>query len=51
MKILKHGGQGNATALYPNLLPLLSHLPPSIRENESEYPDFYKKIFENLRLG
>lgn len=48
MKILKNGGQGNATALYPNLLPLLSHLPPSIKENNSE---FYKRFFDNLRTG
>lgn len=47
-KILKNGGQGNATVLYPNLLPLLSHLPPNVKENE---PEFYKKFFDDLRSG
>lgn len=48
MKILKQGGQGNAAAIYPNLLPLLSHLPPSVKENDQE---FYKKFFDDLRSG
>lgn len=48
MKILKNGGQGNAAAIFPNLLPLLSHIPSDIKDSDSE---FYKKFFDNLRSG
>ncbi|KAJ8985103.1 hypothetical protein NQ317_019789 [Molorchus minor] len=47
-KILKQGGQGNATVIYPSLLPLISHFPPTINENSHQ---FYNTFFENLRLG
>ncbi|XP_018571354.1 E3 ubiquitin-protein ligase listerin isoform X2 [Anoplophora glabripennis] len=47
-KILKQGGQGNASVIYPNLLPLISHLPATVDENAQQ---FYNTFFENLRLG
>ncbi|CAH0553483.1 unnamed protein product [Brassicogethes aeneus] len=45
-KILKQGAQGTANVIYPNLLPLLSHLPPNI-----DAGTFYSNFFENIRLG
>ncbi|GJQ69098.1 hypothetical protein Trydic_g6262 [Trypoxylus dichotomus] len=45
-KVLKEGGQGNASVIYPNMLPFLSHLPPSIDNNV-----FYFNFFDNMRLG
>lgn len=47
-KILKQGGQGNASLIYPSLLPLISHLPPIIDDNDHQ---FYNQFFENLWLG
>ncbi|CAG9858317.1 unnamed protein product [Phyllotreta striolata] len=47
-KILKQGGQGNASVIYPSLLPLISYLPPTIEET---VPQFYSLFFENLWLG
>ncbi|XP_050511017.1 E3 ubiquitin-protein ligase listerin [Diabrotica virgifera virgifera] len=47
-KILKQGGQGNASIIYPSLLPLISHLPQTIDDNA---PQFYNLFFENLWLG
>ncbi|EEZ97459.2 E3 ubiquitin-protein ligase listerin isoform X2 [Tribolium castaneum] len=45
-KVLREGGQGNATVIYPNLLSLLHKLPPSVRVDQ-----FYDSFFENLRCG
>ena len=45
-KVLREGGQGNASAIYPNLLSLLHNLPPSLRADQ-----FYDNFFENLRFG
>nr|XP_023024069.1 E3 ubiquitin-protein ligase listerin [Leptinotarsa decemlineata] len=47
-KILKQGGRGNATVIYPSLLPMISHLPPSVDENLSL---FYDSFFGNLCSG
>ncbi|XP_017770844.1 PREDICTED: E3 ubiquitin-protein ligase listerin [Nicrophorus vespilloides] len=45
-KVLRQGGQGNATVIYPNLLPLLSHLPPNL-----DIESFYNNYFNNMRIG
>ncbi|RZC42281.1 E3 ubiquitin-protein ligase listerin [Asbolus verrucosus] len=45
-KVLKEGGQGNATVIYPNLLSLLHKLPPTVKVEH-----FYDSFFENLRNG
>jgi hypothetical protein len=45
-KVLKEGGQGNATVIYPNLLSLLHKLPTTVRVDH-----FYDSFFENLRSG
>lgn len=44
-KILSKGGQGNASVIYKNLLPLLPHLPVS------EEKQFYPTFFEKMRTG
>lgn len=45
-KVLKEGGQGNASIIYPNLLPLMSHLSPNLDIN-----NFYGNYFENIQIG
>lgn len=47
-KILKNGGKGSASIIYPNLLPILSHLPDSILMNSTQ---FYNNFFANLQNG
>ncbi|KAJ8918958.1 hypothetical protein NQ315_016860 [Exocentrus adspersus] len=47
-KVFKQGGQGNASVIYPSLLPLISHLPATVDENAQQ---FYNTFFENLRSG
>lgn len=46
--LLKEGGKGMAKALHPNLMPLLSKLPPEIT-----YPrlDFYSTFFTSFIHG
>lgn len=46
MKVLREGGKGNAVAVFPHLLPLLSNLPPSLDVNV-----FYPNFFENMKMG
>lgn len=46
MKVLREGGKGNAVAVFPHLLPLLSNLPPSLDVNV-----FYPNFFENMKTG
>lgn len=45
-KVLREGGLGNASTVYPSLLPLILHLPPTIN-SETFYPTF----FDNIRQG
>ncbi|XP_046392892.1 E3 ubiquitin-protein ligase listerin [Ischnura elegans] len=47
-RVLKEGGQGNASTIYPNLLPLLSKIP---RELLNDRDLFYKRFFSNMREG
>ncbi|XP_074644451.1 E3 ubiquitin-protein ligase listerin-like [Tubulanus polymorphus] len=45
-KLLHCGGAGNATAIYPNLLPLLSKIP-----DDTTNEGFYAKFFNNMKAG
>lgn len=45
-KVLREAGHGNATTIYPNLLPLISHLPSSLN-----YEEFLPKFFSNMKIG
>lgn len=45
-KILREGGQGSASVIYRNFLPLISHLPSDI-----DFSSFYSNFFENMRVG
>ncbi|XP_030758114.1 E3 ubiquitin-protein ligase listerin [Sitophilus oryzae] len=47
VNVLKLGGQGNATIIYPSLLPLISQLEPI----QAGPLKFYTIIFDNMRLG
>ncbi|KAJ9575352.1 hypothetical protein L9F63_025698, partial [Diploptera punctata] len=46
--ILREGGQGNASAIFPNLLPFISKIPSTVCPNKQ---DFYDKLFGSMRLG
>jgi hypothetical protein len=46
--ILREGGRGNACALFPNLLPLISRIP---YETTEESIKFHKEFFVFLREG
>ncbi|XP_041462561.1 E3 ubiquitin-protein ligase listerin-like [Lytechinus variegatus] len=46
--VLRHGGSGCATTIYPHLLPLLSHLPHEVKGQDEA---FYKEFFNNFREG
>lgn len=46
--LLKEGGKGMAKALHPNLMPLLSKLPPEVTEPTV---DFYTTFFTSLIEG
>lgn len=48
-KILKTGGDGNAGAIYPHLLPLLSKLNKDILGDKTL--SFYRNFFENIDTG
>lgn len=48
VNIFSHGGQGNASFICPNVLPLLSRIPDSIINNKQE---FYVKIFSSFITG
>lgn len=45
-QILREGGQGSATIIYPNLLPLLSKFPMNISSS-----NFYSNFFSSMQLG
>ncbi|XP_017770838.1 PREDICTED: E3 ubiquitin-protein ligase listerin-like [Nicrophorus vespilloides] len=45
-KVLRQGGQGNGTVNYPNLRPLLSHLPPN-----HDIENFCINYMNNMRIG
>ncbi|XP_046741676.1 E3 ubiquitin-protein ligase listerin isoform X2 [Diprion similis] len=45
--VLREGGNGSANAIYPNLLPFISHFPIQ-GENKM---NFYEIFFDNLRKG
>ncbi|XP_046596991.1 E3 ubiquitin-protein ligase listerin isoform X1 [Neodiprion lecontei] len=45
--VLREGGNGSANAIYPNLLPFISHFPI---QNENKM-NFYTNFFNNLRKG
>uniref|UniRef100_A0A1B6G177 E3 ubiquitin-protein ligase listerin n=1 Tax=Cuerna arida TaxID=1464854 RepID=A0A1B6G177_9HEMI len=47
-KVLREGSDGNASLVFPNLLPLLSKISPSLLPDKAQ---FYTKFFENLRIG
>nr|CAH7760823.1 unnamed protein product [Callosobruchus chinensis] len=47
-KILKQGIEGNSSTFYLSMLPLISHLPPTVDENASQ---FYNTLFDNFRIG
>lgn len=47
MKVLQQGGNGNAVAIYPHLLPLLSNLPFAVIDPNT----FYVNFFENMKTG
>ena len=44
----KNGGSGNATVIYPNLLPFLGKIPTDIIGEDT---GFYKAWFENMKQG
>ena len=46
--LLREGGRGMATALHPNLLPLISKLPSEVTEPPL---DFYTTFFTSLVQG
>ncbi|KAM3869223.1 E3 ubiquitin-protein ligase listerin [Diretmus argenteus] len=46
--LLKEGGKGMATALHPNLMPLMSQLPQEVTDPAL---DFYTTFFTSLILG
>nr|CAI5817590.1 unnamed protein product [Callosobruchus analis] len=47
-KILKQGIEGNSSTFYLSMLPLISHLPPTVDENALQ---FYNTLFDNFRIG
>lgn len=46
--ILREGGQGNASEIFPNLLPFISKIPSTVCSNKQE---FYDKFFSSMRQG
>ena len=47
-QLLRKGAHGVGSDIYPKLLPLLSQLPPEVKE---ERPEVYQKLLEALREG
>ncbi|KAK5649826.1 hypothetical protein RI129_000855 [Pyrocoelia pectoralis] len=47
-KLLKEGGFGNACVIFPNLLPLISHLPPNTDPN-STFCLFFEHMFKGMK--
>ncbi|EOA98713.1 Zinc finger protein 294, partial [Anas platyrhynchos] len=47
--VLREGGRGLATVIYPNLLPFISKVPPGITEPKLEYfRTFFSSIIQGL---
>lgn len=46
--VLRNGGSGCASTIYPHLLPLLSHLPPEVKSQDEA---FCREFFNNFREG
>ncbi|XP_064326372.1 E3 ubiquitin-protein ligase listerin [Phalacrocorax carbo] len=46
--VLREGGRGLATVIYPNLLPFISKVPPGIAEPKLEY---FRTFFSNMIQG
>lgn len=46
--IVREGGRGNASAIFPNLLPLLSRIP---YESSDQFIEFHKEFYGFLRQG
>ena len=46
--MLRSGGHGNASVIYPNLLPLLSKIPDDVIGSDVT---FYQELFNNMRTG
>lgn len=42
--ILSEGGRGNASVIFPNLLPLISKIPEFLDNTLEFYHDIFKKI-------
>ncbi|KAF5294612.1 hypothetical protein FQR65_LT10718 [Abscondita terminalis] len=47
-KLLKNGGYGNASVTFPNLLPLISQLPPGSDTN-STFCLFFENMFKGMK--
>lgn len=45
-KVLREGGMGNASTVYPSLLPLILHLPSTLNAET-----FYPPLFDSIRQG
>lgn len=48
-KILKTGGNGNASVIFPHMLPFLAKLNASVLQEEEHA--FYKEFFRNTKTG
>lgn len=48
-KVLKAGGNGNASVIFPHMLPFLAKLNATVL-NEGVHP-FYKEFFSNIKTG
>ncbi|CAH1407748.1 unnamed protein product [Nezara viridula] len=46
--ILQHGGQGNASCIYPNILLLLNSIPEDVINDKHQ---FFEKIFGSFQAG
>ncbi|KAM6314161.1 E3 ubiquitin-protein ligase listerin isoform 2-T2 [Podargus strigoides] len=46
--VLREGGRGLATVIYPNLLPFISKVPPGIAEPKLEY---FRTFFSSIMQG
>lgn len=46
--MLREGGRGLATVIYPNLLPFISKVPPGIAEPKLEY---FRTFFSSIIQG
>ena len=49
-KILKTGGAGNASVIFPHMLPLVAKFNKDVLEKEKLHK-FYSNLFENINIG